>query len=113
MSNESKPDPMYQTRNEDERLLLWPDGAPGAVGEEDEDRPSLAVYHAREADGDGAAVLICPGGYGFLAVDHEGEQVAQWLVARGISAYVLRYRIAPKYKHPAPLQDARRALRLV
>ncbi len=111
---QSKLDPMYEKRSEDERVLLWPDGAPGALGENEEDQPTLAIYHARNTDPDGPAVIVFPGGgYGFLAVDHEGEQVAQWLVARGISAYVLRYRIAPKYKHPAPLQDAQRALRMV
>src|SRR5262249_6605285 len=62
----------------------------------------------------GTAVVICPGGgYRFLAVDHEGRQIAEWLNSRGVTAFMLKYRIAPDYHHPAPLQDAQRALRTV
>jgi acetyl esterase/lipase len=93
---------------------LWPHGAPGAVGEEDTDKPSLTSYFPLEHKANGAAVIVCPGGaYGFLAVDHEGEQIARWLNERGVAAFVLRYRIAPRYSQPAPLQDAARALRTV
>jgi acetyl esterase/lipase len=46
-----------------------------------------------------------------LAADHEGRQVAEWLNSFGVSAFVLQYRLAPRYGHPAPLQDARRAIR--
>lgn len=56
--------------------LLWPEGAPGAVGNEDVDKPSLTIYPAVQPNG--AAVLICPGGgYVNLAMDHEGRQVAE------------------------------------
>jgi acetyl esterase/lipase len=48
-----------------------------------------------------------------VASDHEGKQVAEWLNGLGVSAFVLQYRLAPRYKHPAPWQDAQRALRLV
>lgn len=59
-------------------------------------------------------MVVCPGGgYQMLAVDHEGKQIAEWLNARGVAAFVLKYRIAPRYRHPAPLQDARRAIRTV
>ncbi|OPZ88060.1 MAG: Acetylxylan esterase precursor [bacterium ADurb.Bin429] len=93
-------------------LSLWPDGAPGALGEEEDDIPSLAVF--LPTAGCGAAVLVCPGGgYGHLANDHEGKQVAEWLNARGAAAFVLRYRHAPGYGHPYPLMDAQRAMRLV
>ena len=57
--------------------LLWPDGAPGAVGSEAADKPKLTVYRAPAEDANGAAVVVCPGGgYGRLAADHEGKQVA-------------------------------------
>jgi acetyl esterase/lipase len=46
-------------------------------------------------------------------VDHEGKQIAEWLNSLGVTAYMLKYRIAPRYKHPAPLQDAQRAIRTV
>jgi acetyl esterase/lipase len=94
--------------------LLWPDGAPGAKGTEAADKPTLTIWPSPVDKANGAAVVICPGGgYGFLAVDHEGKQIAEWLNERGVSAFMLKYRIAPRYRHPAPLQDAQRALRTV
>jgi acetyl esterase/lipase len=94
--------------------LLWPHGAPGALGNEERDKPALTVYLPAQEKATGTAVVVCPGGgYGFLASDHEGKQPAEWLNKHGIAAFVLRYRIAPRYHHPAPLQDAQRAIRLV
>jgi len=96
------------------RKLLWPAGAPGAVGDDEADRPSLTVYAPPAGKADGSAMVVCPGGgYGHLAVDHEGVQIARWLNSLGTTAFVLRYRIAPRYRHPAPLDDARRAMRMV
>lgn len=93
---------------------LWPDGAPGAVGREEADKPSITIYLPPADKATGAAIVVCPGGgYGALAMDHEGKQGAEWLNANGIAAFVLRYRIAPRYKHPAPLEDAQRAIRTV
>jgi acetyl esterase/lipase len=93
---------------------LWPEGAPGAIGTEPADKPKLTFYPADPRQSTGSAVVICPGGgYGFLAADHEGRQPAQWLNSLGINAFVLQYRIAPRYHHPAPLQDAQRAIRHV
>jgi acetyl esterase/lipase len=94
--------------------LLWPEGAPGALGAEAADKPSVTVWLPPAGRATGTAVVICPGGgYGFLAVDHEGRDPAEWLNRYGVAAFVLRYRIAPRYHHPAPLQDVQRALRLV
>jgi len=94
--------------------LLWPSGAPGSVGSEDSDKPSLTVYPAPEKSAVQTAVIVCPGGgYGFLAKDHEGDQIARWLNSVGIQAFVLQYRIAPRYRYPAPLLDAQRAIRFV
>lgn len=95
-------------------LPLWPQGAPGAVGSEEADIPSITMYLPPNDKATGAAIVVCPGGgYGHLAIDHEGRQVADWLNGLGIAAAVLEYRIAPKYHHPAPLQDVQRAIRLV
>ena len=95
-------------------LLLWPSGAPGAVGTEDVDQPSITVHRAAADGATGAAVVVCPGGgYGRLAMDHEGRQVAEWLNGHGITAVVLKYRLGPRYRHPAPLHDAQRAIRWV
>jgi len=90
---------------------LWPAGAPGAKGTEPEDVPALALYRPDPAKRSGAAIVVCPGGsYQHLA-DHEGHDVAVWLNRIGITAGVLRYRLGPRYHHPAPLQDAARAVR--
>lgn len=94
--------------------LLWPDGAPGAVGTEASDRPSLTIYAPDDNQANGTAVIVCPGGgYGHLATGHEGHDIGEWFKSRGITAFVLRYRIAPRYHHPAPISDAQRAIRLV
>ncbi len=93
---------------------MWPGGAPGAVGTTDADQPNLTLYPAPEASATKTGIIVCPGGgYGFLAKDHEGDQIARWLNSIGISAFVLQYRIAPRYHYPAPLQDAQRAIRFV
>ena len=92
--------------------LLWPQGAPGAMGDKDADRPGLWIYPA-EVNANGAAVIICPGGgYAVHATDHEGVQPARYFNSIGVTAFVLRYRLSP-YRHPVPLQDAQRALRYV
>lgn len=99
---------------------LWPEGAPGALGKEvgDDnhagDIPTITVYLPPKEKATGASFVICPGGgYGFLATEHEGRQVAEWLNSVGVAGVVLKYRLAPKYKHPAPLDDAQRAIRTV
>lgn len=93
-----------------ETLLLWPEGAPGALGSTDEDLPAITPYLVEGKQN--AAVVICPGGgYGMRAY-HEGEPVAQWLNTLGISAFVLRYRVAP-YPYPSALLDAQQALRTI
>lgn len=95
-------------------ILLWPDGAPGAQGTEEADKPSIRIYAPSAKKSNGAAVVICPGGgYEILAYDHEGAQVAQRLNESGITGIVLQYRHAHKYHHPVPLQDAQRAIRYV
>jgi acetyl esterase/lipase len=94
--------------------LLWPKGAPGAVGSDSADKPSLTTYLPPTDKANGCAVLVCPGGgYGGLAMDHEGKQIATWLNEHGVTAFVLKYRLGPRYHHPAPLQDAQRAMRMI
>jgi acetyl esterase/lipase len=98
-------------------VLLWPDGAPGAKGDTDGDKPTLTAYQAPRENATGTAVVICPGGaYGHLAMDHEGQQIAQWLNSLGVTGFILKYRhrySGAGYGHPAPLQDAQRAIRIV
>lgn len=96
------------------RRLLWPDGAPGAKGDRPSDKPALFLYPAPPERATGVGIVVCPGGgYAMLAMDHEGCAVAEWLNDYGISAFVLRYRHGPRYRHPRPLRDAQRAIRLV
>lgn len=95
--------------------LLWPDGAPGALGDDPKDKPTLIVCLPKESRATGAAVAVCPGGgYGNLAMDHEGHQIAQWLNGLGVAAFIVDYRHRRKgYGHPAPLDDVQRAIRTV
>jgi len=100
---------------EPETLLLWPDGTPGAKGDRPEDKPTMIVCLPEAERANGTAVVICPGGgYGHLAMDHEGHQVAQWFNSFGVAGFIVDYRHRGKgYGHPAPLQDAQRAIRTV
>ncbi len=95
--------------------LLWPKGAPGALGDRPEDKPTLIVCLPERAKAVGTAVCVCPGGgYGHLAMDHEGDQIAEWFNAMGVAAFIVDYRHRRKgYGHPAPLDDAQRAIRTV
>ena len=95
--------------------LLWPNGAPGALGDRPEDKPTLIICLPEKAKATGAAVCVCPGGgYGHLAMDHEGHQIAQWFNSMGVAGFIVDYRHRRKgYGHPAPLQDAQRAIRTV
>jgi len=93
---------------------LWPGAAPGAQGTQEEDQPTLAPYIVPQGQGTGTAVIVCPGGgYAHLSMDKEGDQVARWLNSIGVTAFVLKYRLGPKYHHPVELGDAQRAIRTV
>lgn len=95
-------------------ILLWPNGAPGAQGDTDADKPTLTIYPIAGPQKVSTGVIVFPGGgYVHLAVDHEGSQIAAWLNSYGITAFVLHYRLGPKYHHPIELGDAQRAVRWV
>ncbi|HTA31064.1 MAG TPA: alpha/beta hydrolase [Candidatus Cybelea sp.] len=95
-------------------LPLWPDGAPGALGKEPKDIPTLTPFWPAPEMASGAAMVVCPGGgYGGLAA-HEGEAYAHWFNLQGVAAFVLKYRLGSSgYRHPRMLEDAARAVRLV
>jgi acetyl esterase/lipase len=94
-------------------IPLWPDGAPGALGNSTNDIPTLMPYVPDGTNVTGAAMVICPGGaYAHLAA-HEGNDYALWLNQHGITGFVLKYRLGPRYHHPAMLNDAARAVRWV
>jgi Esterase/lipase len=103
--------PTAQTSNQPEPIPLWANGAPGAKGDTPEDVPSFQLYQPPADKASGAAIVVCPGGgYGHLA-RHEGHDIAVWLNGIGVTAVVLKYRLGPKYQHPAMMQDALRAIR--
>jgi len=94
-------------------LPLWSGAAPGALGAEDRDIPSITVFLPRSMAPNTPAVIVCPGGgYGALASNHEGRQVASYLNSLGVAAFVLRYRLGPRYHHPVQIGDAQRAIRM-
>lgn len=96
-----------------EKIRLWQDKAPGAIGNDDADIPTITVFRPSAGKMNGAAVVICPGGgYQALAF-HEGQPVAEWLNTLGVTGVVLKYRLGPRYHHPAMLNDVSRALRYV
>jgi hypothetical protein len=92
-------------------IELWMKDAPGATGGSDEDKPAVYPYLPPADKNTGAAVLICPGGgFNTRCTDFEGVVIAQWLKARGIAGFVLRYRIRPLYTLRESIQDAHRAV---
>ncbi len=94
-------------------IVLWPNGAPGALGTHATDIPTLTVHLADPDKATGAAVIICPGGgYGALMMSYEGNDIAAWLNQYGIAGIVLKYRVSPN-RHPSPMLDGQRAVRWV
>ena len=119
---------MAVTYAEQQVIPLWPAGkiplktsdAPEKVNPSKDDIvrltdvnvPSLTVFLAKDTGKPNSAVMICPGGgYGILAWNHEGTEVAEWLNGQGISAFVLKYRV-PKNRDAA-FCDAQRAMGLI
>lgn len=100
--------------NQDTLVLpLWEGDVPGSLGTEEKDRP-VALVTLLKSDEPSPLLVICPGGgYGGLAMDHEGKQIAEWAIQMGMSALICDYRHRGKgYGHPYPLMDAQRAIRL-
>jgi acetyl esterase/lipase len=107
------PSTISSAPGEPRTMFLWEAGAPGAVGTEDADRPTL-TYYPPARDTSDTAVIVAPGGsYRNLSLNLEGRQPANWLNALGVKAFVLTYRLGPRYRHPIELGDAKRAIRLV
>lgn len=127
--------PLAVIAQEQNEILLWPNGAPGSEGKSGGEsvrvtadgehvissihKPSLTPYLPKKEKATGAAVIIAPGGgHRELWIDHEGHNFARWLADRGIAAFVLKYRLAREpestYKiDQHALADVQRAMRLV
>jgi len=95
-------------------LPLWPQAAPGALGNTPADIPTITPYLPDPGKSSGAALVICPGGgYAGLA-GHEGDGYARFFNQSGITGFVLTYRLGSHgYHHPTMLLDVSRAIRYV
>jgi acetyl esterase/lipase len=116
--NAAQPWPTNIDPTTDTRVFpLWENGAPGALGTTDDDKPTLTLFPVRAGPAGPVpttAVIIAPGGsYARLSANHEGRQVANWFNSQGVTAFVLRYRLGPRYHHPIEMGDAQRAIRFV
>jgi acetyl esterase/lipase len=95
---------------------LYDGAAPDAKGTAQKDAPHVEIYTpANKAATPTGAIVICPGGgYGGLALDHEGRFEANWLAEHNVAAFVLQYRLPTLgYRHPVPMHDGQRAIRWV
>ena len=99
---------------EPQKILLWENGAPGALGTTDADKPNITIYPVGGRGGARPAVIVAPGGaYRFLSTGGgEGTPACYWLNLNGITGILLRSRVSP-YHYPIELEDAQRAIRLV
>ncbi|MDR0337608.1 MAG: alpha/beta hydrolase [Planctomycetaceae bacterium] len=100
---------------EQKKMTLWEQDAPNALGTEEKDKPRITVWFPDKSNATDMAVVVCPGGgYGGLALDHEGKQIGEWFHSFGVTAIILEYRHRGKgYGHPNPLLDVQRAIRTV
>ena len=99
---------------EPQTLPLWSGAAPGAQGTAPEDIPTLTIYMPAVTTGPMTAVIVAPGGgYRALSMNKEGRLPANYLNSLGIAAFVLKYRLGPKYHHPIQLGDMQRAIRTI
>jgi acetyl esterase/lipase len=96
-------------------IPLWKDGAPGTPATKPKDEPTLTLTRPAIGIATRTAVIICPGGgYGGLAMEKEGSQIAEWLNSYGVTALVLRYRHhGTGHMYPIPIKDGQRAIRTV
>lgn len=92
---------------------LWPGQAPGALGDADADTPVVQAFLPEAGKATAGSVVVCPGGGYRVLASHETAVIGEWLAKNGITAFVLRYRLCPKYSHPIPMTDAQRAIRFV
>ncbi|MBV8629479.1 MAG: alpha/beta hydrolase [Silvibacterium sp.] len=93
-------------------IFLYPNGVPGALGTTEVDKPRMYAFLPQKRSTSTAILVIPGGGYENVAMGHEGFQIATWLNAQGMAAFVLDYRVAP-YHYPIEIDDGRRAMRLI
>jgi acetyl esterase/lipase len=119
------------SQNSPVEIPLWPNGAPGFESRRNEPtqakdwwvknihNPSVTVYEPAKDKATGTAVIVCPGGgHRELVYNAEGKEAAEFLNSIGVTAFVLKYRLANEENSPYSLEkhvreDAYRAMRLV
>ncbi|HTV18412.1 MAG TPA: alpha/beta hydrolase [Polyangiaceae bacterium] len=96
-------------------IPLWQPGhVPGAVGDGPLDAPFLTVFLPREGSANGGAIVIAPGGGNIMLMyGAEGADIAETFNDWGVTAFVLTYRLSPRYDGDARTLDGKRALQLV
>lgn len=95
-------------------IKLWENGAPGTPVTKPADEPVLLMTKPAGNATTTGIIVVPGGGYGGLAMDHEGTQIAEWLNSIGVTAFVLKYRLrGTGHMHPVPMMDGQRAVRLV
>jgi acetyl esterase/lipase len=110
LCGQQRPAPILQ---DPQTIPLWTGKAPGALGDEDPDKPTLTIYMPPNTTGPMTAVVIMPGGaYARLSMNLEGRAPANFLNSMGVAAFVLKSRLGPRYHHPVELGDAQRAIRI-
>jgi acetyl esterase/lipase len=110
---QAPPQPNFEKNLGITTLPLWESLASAEAGPHGESS-SLTVFVPHPGTEVGTAVIVAPGGaYVGWASNLEGRQVADWFAVRGITAFVLKYRLGADNPYPLPLLDAQRAVRLV
>jgi acetyl esterase/lipase len=104
---------LAQPLKDQQELRLWAGDAPGQNGQAAADIPVVQVFLPAEGQATGASFVVLPGGGYTGLAQHEGPAVGKWLAEHGVTAFVLRYRLGPKYRHPCEMNDALRAMRTV
>lgn len=109
-----RPDGQLPDNLKPETYRLWPGRAPNAQSDAAAETPTLTLFRPWRGKANGTAVIIAPGGaYVALAGVLEGTEPAAWFTSRGVTAFVLTYRVGPTARLPTPLLDGARAMRFV
>ena len=110
--------PLY---SQNKVIKIWPGLAPGTESRENREKninggvtdvyqPDLTIFLPEKINKNRPALIILPGGgYRQIVIKKEGYDIADWFIKKGITAFVLKYRLKPE----EALQDAQRAISLL
>lgn len=109
----------WTNSNAQEIIQLYKESVPNTVvAVSTSDTPTIQIYLPESNKINGSAILIIPGGaYSFLAYEEEGTKIAQDFASKGITAFVLKYRMPNKHtmvdKSMSPLMDAQQGIKII